>query len=211
MITFTSFILISVYIWKGDLDQAIQYGELSVKKAFTPLERALAQSYLAWALCRAGEIRKGAELHSGLLKTYPVNRYVPFLTIHLCQTGEGYFLAGDYDRASKTLEEALELADKCGMRFYQGWIHRLLGEITLKTNPAKSSAHFEKSIAVLREINAENELALTYSGYGRFHKQQGNIKQAREYLMKSLEIFERLGTLLEPDKVRKELAELPKE
>ena len=29
------------------------------------------------------------------------------------------------------------------------------------------------------------------------------------YLTKALEIFERLGTLLEPDKVRKELAELP--
>ena len=81
----------------------------------------------------------------------------------------------------------------------------------MKTNPAKSPDHFEKSIAVLREIKAENELALAYSGYGRFHKQQGNTGQAREYLEKALEIFERLGTLIEPDKVRKELAELPKE
>jgi len=31
---------------------------------------------------------------------------------------------------------------------------------------------------------------------------------AREYLAKALEIFERLGTLIEPDKVRKELVEL---
>ncbi len=29
--------------------------------------------------------------------------------------------------------------------------------------------------------------------------------------MKALEIFERLGTLIEPDKVRKELADLPQE
>jgi len=33
---------------------------------------------------------------------------------------------------------------------------------------------------------------------------------ARRYLtQQALEIFERLGTLIEPDKVRKELAELP--
>jgi hypothetical protein len=32
--------------------------------------------------------------------------------------------------------------------------------------------------------------------------------QAREYLTKALEIFERLGTLIEPDKVKKELASL---
>ena len=40
---------------------------------------------------------------------------------------------------------------------------------------------------------------------GRYHKQQGNTKQARKYLTDALEIFERLGTLIEPDKVREEL------
>jgi tetratricopeptide (TPR) repeat protein len=69
---------------------------------------------------------------------------------------------------------------------------------------------FLKRIAVLREIKAENELALAYAGYGRLHKKQGQVAQAREYLTKALEIFERLGTLIEPDKVRKELAELSK-
>jgi flagellin-specific chaperone FliS len=43
---------------------------------------------------------------------------------------------------------------------------------------------------------------------GRFHMEKGNTGQAREYLTKALEIFERLGTLIEPDKVREELAEL---
>jgi hypothetical protein len=42
----------------------------------------------------------------------------------------------------------------------------------------------------------------------RCHKQQGNIEKARKYLTDALEIFERLGTLMEPDKVRKELSEL---
>jgi tetratricopeptide (TPR) repeat protein len=79
----------------------------------------------------------------------------------------------------------------------------------MKTDPAEGAAHFEKSIAVLQEIKAENELALAYAGYGRFHKKQGEVAQAREYLTKALETFERLGTLIEPDKVRKELTELP--
>jgi flagellin-specific chaperone FliS len=51
----------------------------------------------------------------------------------------------------------------------------------------------------LREIKAENELALAFVGYGRLYKQQNQITQAREYLVKALEIFERLGTLLEPE------------
>ena len=59
-----------------------------------------------------------------------------------------------------------------------------------------------------KEIKAENELALAYLGMDRYHKQQGSVEEAREYLTKALEIFERLGTLIEPDKVREELVDL---
>ena len=41
--------------------------------------------------------------------------------------------------------------------------------------------------------------------YGRFYKIQGNLARAQGYLTKVLEIFERLGTLIEPDKIEKEL------
>ena len=90
-----------------------------------------------------------------------------------------------------------------------GLAHRILGEITLETNLKQAAPHFEKSMAVFREIKAENDLALAYASYGRFHKRQGNVVKAREYLTKALEIFERLGTLMEPDKVREVLAQLP--
>jgi tetratricopeptide (TPR) repeat protein len=103
----------------------------------------------------------------------------------------------------------LEIADRSGARYFVGFAHRLLGEIDLKTNPAQAAFHFEKIMAVLQEIKAENELALAYAGYGRYYKQKGQIVQAHEYLTKALEIFERLGTLIESDKIREELAELP--
>ena len=124
--------------------------------------------------------------------------------------GEGHWLAGEYDKAEQILGEGLELAERLEFRFQSGWAQRLLGEVAMEVNPTQATPYFEKSIGVLREIKAENELALAYSGYGRFYKLQGNIDQAREYLEKALEIFERLGTLIEPDKVRKELADLPK-
>ena len=128
-----------------------------------------------------------------------------------CFLGAGYCLAGEDDKARQTLEEALKIADRCGARYYLGWAQRLLGEIARKNNPDQAVSHFEKSIAILREIKAENELALAYAGYGRLQNQQGKVGQAREYITKALEIFEQLGTLIEPDKIREELAKLPKE
>ena len=44
---------------------------------------------------------------------------------------------------------------------------------------------------------------------GRLHKLRGEYAEARWHLTDALEIFERLGALIEPEKVRKELAEPP--
>ena len=192
------------YTCKGDMARAVEYGELAVQRAPTPANKMWAQMFLGWAWCRAGELKRGTELLTAALPFFRAGRFIPSVIPTTGHLGEGYWLAGEDDKARHTLEEGLEIAARCGARYYLGFAHRLLGEIVLKTNPTQAASHFEKSIAVLQEIKAENELAVAYAGYGRLHKQQGKIGQAREYLTKALEIFERLGTLIEPDKVREE-------
>jgi class 3 adenylate cyclase/tetratricopeptide (TPR) repeat protein len=208
LISFVAWNLSIAYTWKGDLARAVEYGELAVQKAPTHADKAWAQRSLGWAWCRSGETTRGIELLNTVL---PIIRAGRFITVEIplrCFLGEGYWLAGDRDKAKQTLEKGLEMAERYGVRYELGFAHRLLGEIALKTNPTQAASHFEKSIAIFREIKAENELAMAYAGYGRQHKKQGEIARAREYLTKSLEIFERLGTLIEPDKIREELGEL---
>jgi tetratricopeptide (TPR) repeat protein len=213
LIAFAAWNLSFAFTCKGDLARAVEYGELAVQHAPTPADHAWAQSALACAWCRAGEPRRGVEILAALVPIFRSGRFVPAegFTPFL---GEGYWLAGEADKARQTLEELLEIAAQCGMRFHIGSAHRLLGEIALTTNPAQreeplAAPHFERSIAILQQIKAENELALAYAGYGRLHQQQGHIAQARDDLTRALEMFERLGTLLEPNKVRQMLAELP--
>jgi tetratricopeptide (TPR) repeat protein len=208
LISWSAWNLSIAYSWKGELAQAVEYGELAVQKAPTPTDKACAQRSLGWALCRAGEISRGIELLTNVLPIVRAGSLMIFEIPLTCYIGEGHWLAGEDDKARQMLEKGLKIAERCGARYYIGFAQRLLGEIALKANPTQAVPHFEKSMAVFREIKAENELALAYAGYGRFHKQQGNIMQARDYLTKALEIFERLGTLIEPDKVRKELAGL---
>jgi len=209
LVIFATWTLSTAYTWRGDLGRGVEYGELALQKAVTPADKAWAQRGLGWALCRAGEADRGIELLTAALAIVRPSHHMPTEIPTTCILGAGYWLAGEDDKARQTLEEALEMADRCGARYYLGWAQRLLGEIALKTNQAQSVPHFEKSISIYQEIKAENELAKAYSGFGRFHKQIGNIEQSREYLTKALEIFERLGTLIEPDKVKEELASLP--
>jgi tetratricopeptide (TPR) repeat protein len=211
LISFGAWNLSIVHSWKGELARAVEYGELAVQKAPTPGDKAWAQRSLGWAWCRAGEPNRGIELLTEVLSIFRAGRFIPTEIPLTCFLGEGFWLAGEDDKARQTLEEGLEMAERYGVRYYAGFAQRLLGEIALKTNPAQATRHFEKSIAIFREIKAENELAMAYAGYGRLHKKQGEIARAREYLTKALEIFERLGTLIEPDKVREELAGLPEE
>jgi predicted ATPase/class 3 adenylate cyclase len=196
------------YTWRGDLARALEYGELALRKAPTPADIAFAQRGLGWALCRAGEANRGIELLTGVLPIFRAGFMASEIPL-TCYLGEAYFLAEEQDKAGQTLEKGLEIAERCGARYYAGFAQRLLGELALKANPAQAAAHFEKSISIFREIKAENELAHAYAGYGRYHRQKGGIAQAREYLTKGLNIFERLGTLIEPDKVREALAQLP--
>jgi tetratricopeptide (TPR) repeat protein len=208
LISFVAWNLSLVYTWKGDLARAVEYAELAVQKAPTHADKAWAQRSLGWALCRAGEPKRGIELLNTVL---PIVRAGRFMTAEIpltCFIGEGHWLAGEHDKAKEMLEKGLKMAERYGTRYELGFAHRLLGEISLKTNPTQAAAHFEKSIAISREIKAENELAMAYAGYGQLRKKQGEIAQAREYLTKAVAIFEHLGTLIEPDKARKELAEL---
>ena len=208
-ISFAASYFTYIYAHKRDLSSAIKYGELALQKAQLTYQKTLAQRILGLVLCRAGETKRGIELLESALSIHKTAVRASIST--KCYLGEGYWLAGKDDKARQMFEGVLDIMDPSERKgIYFGFANRLLGEIALKDNPAQAALHFEKSIALFKEINAENELALAYAGYGRFHRKQDQIARAREYLSKALEIFKRLGTLIEPDRVREELKGLPK-
>jgi class 3 adenylate cyclase/tetratricopeptide (TPR) repeat protein len=209
LISFVACNLSIAYSWKGDLTRAIEYGEMAVAKAPTHGDKAWAQRSLGWALCRAGEPARGVELLTAVLTVIRAGQLITVEIPLTCFIGEGQWLSGEDEKAQQTLEKGLEMAERYGMRYEFGFAHRLLGEISLKKDPTRAASHFEKSSAIFQEIKAANELALSYAGYGRLLKQQGEIERARQFLTDALKIFERLGTLIEPQKVRGILAELP--
>ena len=207
-ISFSAWAISLAYTYKGDLVRAMEYGKMAVDKAPTPADKAWAEVSLALARCRGGDRNKGIQVLTEIVPSLRMGRFAVGEIAFSVYLAEGYLLAAEYEKARQTALQGIEVAERCGAKYFLGWAHRLLGEIALKTDPDEAAPHFEKAIDIFREIKAENELALAYSGMGRLHNLKADPEKAREYLTKALEIFERLGTLIEPDKVRKEFDEL---
>jgi tetratricopeptide (TPR) repeat protein len=144
-----------------------------------------------------------------MIPIYRSAKYIPMLVSTVIVSGLGHWRAGSYDLAKQALDEGLALAKQYNMRFLIGYAHNFLGEVKFICNEADAAAHFTKSIDVLEEIKGESILPISYAGYGRCLKKQGNMVEARKYLTTALEMLERLGTLVEPENIRKELKALP--
>jgi tetratricopeptide (TPR) repeat protein len=208
MVSFAAIIMCATYNYKGDLNRSVEYGDLGLRMASTVANQVWAQGVLEFSRGKIEDPVKATAVVATVLSLIRASGHV--WTEVLCTNflGELYWLAGEYEKAHQYLRESLEVSERCGIRFFIARANRLLGEVALKTEPSQAAGHFEKSMAVCQEIKAENELALAYAGYGRLLRHQGRTSEAREYLTRSLEILDRLGTLIDPDKVRQELAEL---
>ena len=166
---------------RGDLEHAVEHGELALRKASTPADKTWANAILAWAWCLAGDPARGVGVLGPIVDRSRAVRWRAgeFYAVWL---GEAYLMMGDPARAAQAVGECLEIAERHGMRYLIGSAYRLLGEAARSSDPAQASAHFERSLRVLEEIQAENELALAHAGYGRLLRDQGRIESAREHL-----------------------------
>jgi tetratricopeptide (TPR) repeat protein len=158
LIAFAALHICLAYTLKGDLYQAIKHGELAVQKAPTQADKLWAKEHLAWAQCRAGELQQGLEAMVNAVSINRAGRMRWGEINSLMWLGEGYFLAGDDEKATQTLKECLELAKRSDFKLYVGSSHSLLGRVAMKTDPIQAAYHFEKSIATFQKTKEDPSL-----------------------------------------------------
>ena len=198
-----------VYIMKGDIDKAIEYGEMALQNAPTPGDQTWAQTVLAWAWSLSGKLHQAIDFWAGVAPLMRAVRYEPGAVQVMVLLGQGYLYADDLDNAKTTLKECVELSGRYGMKLYLGRSHYLLAEAILKTNPKQAILHLKKGVEMLEKIKAVPYLARAYGVYGRYYNNQGQFKHAKEYFTKASSIFEHLGEPFEAEKIKKEMADLP--
>src|SRR5262249_44270713 len=92
---------------------------------------------------------------------------------------EGWLQLGDLRAARTEARRALDLATQVGSRPQQALGHRVLGTVLAKggitdEDKAQADEHFQRAIAILGEVGAEQELGHTYQSYSNVLAERGD-------------------------------------
>jgi tetratricopeptide (TPR) repeat protein len=193
LISMAGWIIAFSLMIKGDLNQALKYAELAVQKAPTPADRVWAKATLANVWVHAGEPNRGLEALSNAFSINRDGRMRWGAVGFGVSLGTGYFLAGEYEKAIKTLKETLELAEDSGMKWWAGVAHSYLGQVALKTDPTQAAYHFEQSIASLKKTKAHPSFIEFLRGILMLTR--GNLRQGVKILEDLTEVFYERGSI----------------
>jgi predicted ATPase len=89
------------------------------------------------------------------------------------------------DDALRLVDEAKDVIEKTGERWAEADVHRIAGEIALRSpqpDAAKAEAHFERALSVARQQQAKSWELRAAMSMSRLWRDQGKPQQARELL-----------------------------
>ena len=107
---------------------------------------------------------------------------VPEYTSHLASA---YADIGHFDDAWRCIGDAMTALEKANERWFEAEVHRLAGEIALKSpqpDTAKAQSYFERALAVARQQQAKSWELRAAMSLARLWRDQGKVQQARELL-----------------------------
>jgi tetratricopeptide (TPR) repeat protein len=156
----------------------------------------IGQMLHGWATVKEGSVKDGlAELHQGL-STYRATETELSLTFFLAQSADALAAAGLYDQALESVTEGLALAEGTGERYYESELHRLKGELLLKTHGGDSSslsaqaeAAFQTAVQLSRQQTAKSLELRAAMSLARLWQRQGKTAEALQLLSEIYDWF----------------------
>jgi tetratricopeptide (TPR) repeat protein len=198
----------STHIQRGAVETGLGYCEEALGLSPTPFDAAMVRGVHGYGLVRSGRIEAGiGELEETLAWFDRSHLRYTWCVFTSC-LAEGYLRAGRRADARAALDRVERLGREVGYRHLQGVAHRLLAESLAPDDEATARHHADTAIAILDEVGAANELARALATRAEIARRAGQGADARPLLERALFVFESLGTLDEPPRVRALLAEL---
>jgi predicted ATPase len=149
------------------------------------LVRAAGQIMLGAALAARAQVTGGSQQFREGLKAYGSTGARFQRTYFLAMLAEALGTEGLPEQGLEALEDALDLAEESGERFYEAEIHRLKGELVLALcgqHSAEAEACFHQALRVARQQQAKSLELRAATSLARLWRNQGQHEEARKLL-----------------------------
>jgi predicted ATPase len=164
-----------------EVENALRFGH-SCREA--PFWEALGTAARGWLFTQIGKASDAvAAITSGItsLRSTGAALYEPW---HLWYLAMAYADLGQPDDARRCIDDAIEKVERSKKKWCEAEVHRIAGEIALKSQPdaAKAEKHFERALVVARQQQAKSWELRAAMSMARLWRDQGKRDEARELL-----------------------------
>ena len=196
------------HIQQGDAETGIRCCEHALALSPSPFDAAMTKAAQAYGLVKTGKIDVGIAMLTEAVEWFEKSR-LPFTRAWFALwLADAYLFVGEASRARALAEDVLPTVRDAGYRYFEGMAERLLGASLVTADPATAAQHLDIGRRILEEVGARNEVAKALVAEADLRRAARDLTGARERLARALAIFEALGTLDEPPRVRAALGAL---
>ncbi|UCF07228.1 MAG: tetratricopeptide repeat protein [Thermoplasmata archaeon] len=200
-----------IHARKSDYDKSIDF----IKKAVEILKKTQDLGELSKAYANLGatfnqvDVNEAIKYHKKSIEIADKIRYVRIKGYGLMNIAYSYIKKNELEKASSSLDKALEIFNKLGERMPMSMTYINYGSIyRLQREWELAADYFEKALAICRELDTPYNLGYGLFEYGLLHKDKGDVNQAIERLTRALDIFKNIQNKEMIEKVEKELSAL---
>jgi non-specific serine/threonine protein kinase len=182
------------YMLLGNAQAAKSYARRAVDLAEAAEEvdspvLAFARDGLASAAKTAGDYQTAFDISEQNIRYYRQSGPPAYLGICLLSQGENALQIGNYEIARERLDEGLALARRDGDAYRIAHSLNTLGDLArLEQNYTEAASVYESGAELLRELNAQRDLASLLSNLGYARLYLGEVEQALRLFDESLSI-----------------------
>jgi predicted ATPase len=147
--------------------------------------RAFGEANKGCALALAGEASKSMQTLTAGISAFRSTGATIYGPICLLSSAKAHADTGNFDAARRSIDEAITVIETTKERWYEAEVHRISGEITLKSpepDAAKAEAYFQRALSIARSQQAKSWELRTAVSMARLWRNQGKRDEARELL-----------------------------
>jgi class 3 adenylate cyclase/tetratricopeptide (TPR) repeat protein len=195
-------------IYRGDAAAGLDCCREAAALAPTPFDAAMLQAVRGIGWLKLGDhARAVTELAEAV--AWFDRAHLQYTRVFVAvRLAEAHLAANEPEAARATATEAIATSDQLGYVYLRALAERVLGDALTASDVAAAARHVDAAADTLEQIGARNDFARALTTRARVCEAAGDVPAARQSLERALAIFEELGTLDEPPRVRAALATL---